>query len=201
MKRYLIKGSVILGLVVLASSSLFAQSDKPQSRFSHKGVKAAIGAGSYEMRIGENLNERDWGLMSLGYGFSDRSTLWLSLTGGEYPKKVATAEAGWFGGIELAYQYKFRPQSRFQPYGKIGLGGYGQQEEDSNVTIAGGGLNFALGADYFFSKHFGIGVELSMKDIEFISESRTVNGNEIVSDLNPHLHRDAGGIMFTLTIQ
>ena len=86
MKRYLIKGSVILSLVVLANSSLFAQSDKPQPRFSHKGVKAANAARSYEMRSGEVLNERDWGLLSLGYGFSDRSTLWLSLTGGEYPK-------------------------------------------------------------------------------------------------------------------
>ena len=69
MKRYMIKGSVILSLLVLANSSLLAQSEKAQSRFSHKGVKVALGAGSYEMRAGEDLNERDWGLLSLGYGF------------------------------------------------------------------------------------------------------------------------------------
>ena len=201
MKRYLIESSVILSLAVFSISSLFAQSEKPQSRFSHKGLKAAIGTGTFEMRSGANLNDGNAGLLSLGYGFSSRSTLWLSLGGVEYPKKNANEKVTEFGGVELAYQYKFMPQSRFQPYGKIGLGGYGLHEKGTNLTILGGGFNLGLGADYFFSKHFGVGVELNFKDIEFIRQSETVNGKDIVSDLNPRLNRDSTGFLITLTIQ
>lgn len=197
MKRQLLKGIILISFIMLYGHSLHAQT-KPQ--FSHKGVKAALGFGNFDTPSGRS-GEDGAGMLSLGYGFSDRSTLWLTLTGTDNEANSATRIMTEFGGIELVYQYKFMPESKFQPYGKIGLGGYALQENGVDPTFLGGGFNFAIGADYFFSRHFGIGAELNFKDIEYVSQSRTVNGEEIVSDLRPHLNRDSRAFLITLTIQ
>lgn len=198
MKRQLLQGIILILALMLYGQSLSAQS-KP--RFSHKGIKAALGFGNIDMPSSTNSGDGGAGMLSLGYGFSDRSTLWLSLIGTDNDSRSATRIVTEFGGVELAYQYKFRPESKLQPYGKIGIGGYALQENGMDPTFLGGGFNFAIGADYFFSRHFGIGAELNFKDIEYFSESRTVNGNEIVSDLRPHLNRDSRAFLITLTIQ
>ena len=78
-------------------------------------------------------------------------------------------------------QYKFRPASKLQPYEKIGIGAYALQEKGTDPTFLGGGFNFAVGAYYFFSRHFGIGAEFIFKDIEYSKQSRTVYGDEIVT--------------------
>jgi len=201
MKRYLMKCSVILSLVLLANSSFSAQLENRQSRFSQKGIKAALGFGNVDMPSSTTSGDGGAGMLSLGYGFSERSTLWLSLIGTDTDSRSATRIVTEFGGIELAYQYKFRPESSFQPYGKVGVGAYALQENGTDPTFFGGGFNFAFGADYFFSRHFGIGAEFNFKDIEYSIESRTVNGDEIISDLRPHLNRDSRAFLITLTIQ
>ncbi len=198
MKRQLLQIITLMSVMMLYGHSLFAQ---PKQRFSHTGVKAALGFGNFDVPSSANSADDGAGMLSLGYGFSNRSTLWLSLIGTNSEAKSATRIVTEFGGVELAYQYKFRPESNFQPYGKIGVGAYALQENGTDPTLLGGGFNFALGADYFFSRHFGIGAELNFKDIEYISESRTVNGNEVVSDLRPHLNRDSRAFLITLTIQ
>jgi len=198
MKRQLLQGIILISALMLYGQSLSAQS-KP--RFSHKGIKAALGFGNVNMPSSANSGDDGAGMLSLGYGFSDRSTLWLSLIGTDNEARSATQIMTKFGGVELAYQYKFRPESKLQPYGKIGIGGYALQENGTDPTLIGGGFNFAFGADYFFSRHFGIGAEFNFKDIEYSIESRTVNGEEIVSDLRQHLNRDARAFLITLTIQ
>ncbi len=198
MKRQLLSSIILISVVMLYSHSLFAQS---KTRFSHKGIKVALGAGNFDMPSSTTPEEHEAGMLSLGYGFSDRSTLWLTLIGADNESRSATQMMTEFGGIELAYQYKFMPESKFQPYGKIGVGAYALQENGTDPTLIGGGFNFAFGADYFFSRHFGIGAEFNFKDIEYSIESRTVNGDEIVSDLSPHLNRDSRAFLITLTIQ
>ncbi|MCH7754973.1 porin family protein [candidate division KSB1 bacterium] len=198
MKRQLLQGIVLISALMLYGQSLSAQS-KP--RFSHKGIKAALGFGNIDMPSSTTSGDGGAGMLSLGYGFSERSTLWLSLIGTDNDSRSATRIVTEFGGIELAFQYKFRPESSFQPYGKVGVGAYALQENGTDPTFFGGGFNFAIGADYFFSRHFGIGAELNFKDIEYSKQSRTVNGDEIVSDLRPHLNRDSRAFLITLTIQ
>ncbi len=198
MKRQLLQGIVLISALMLYGQSLSAQS-KP--RFSHKGIKAALGFGNIDMPSSTTSGDGGAGMLSLGYGFSDRSTLWLSLIGTDNDSRSATRIVTEFGGIELAFQYKFRPESSFQPYGKVGVGAYALQENGTDPTFFGGGFNFAIGADYFFSRHFGIGAEFNFKDIEYSKQSRTVNGDEIVSDLRPHLNRDSRAFLITLTIQ
>ncbi|MCH8874389.1 porin family protein [candidate division KSB1 bacterium] len=198
MKRQLLQGIILISALMLYGQSLSAKS-KP--RFSHKGIKAALGFGNVDMPSSTTSGDGGAGMLSLGYGFSERSTLWLSLIGTDTDSRSATRIVTEFGGIELAYQYKFRPESSFQPYGKVGVGAYALQENGTDPTLIGGGFNFAFGADYFFSRHFGIGAEFNFKDIEYSIESRTVNGEEIVSDLRPHLNRDSRAFLITLTIQ
>ena len=198
MKRQLLQGIILISAMMLYGHSLFAQ---PKTRFSHKGIKVALGVGNFDMPSSTTPEENGSGMLSLGYGFSDRSTLWLSLIGTDNESRSATQIVTEFGGAELVFQYKFRPESSFQPYGKIGVGAYGLQENGTDPTLIGGGFNFAFGADYFFSRHFGIGAEFNFKDIEYSIESRTVNGDEIVSDLRPHLNRDSRAFLLTLTIQ
>ena len=198
MKRQLLQGIVLISALMLYGQSLSAQS-KP--RFSHKGIKAALGFGNIDMPSSTTSGDGGAGMLSLGYGFSERSTLWLSLIGTDNDSRSATRIVTEFGGIELAFQYKFRPESSFQPYGKVDVGAYALQENGTDPTFFGGGFNFAIGADYFFSRHFGIGAELNFKDIEYSKQSRTVNGDEIVSDLRPHLNRDSRAFLITLTIQ
>ena len=198
MKRQILQGIVLISALMLYGQSLSAQS-KP--RFSHKGIKAALGFGNIDMPSSTTSGDGGAGMLSLGYGFSERSTLWLSLIGTDNDSRSATRIVTEFGGIELAYQYKFRPESSFQPYGKIGIGGYALQENGMDPTFWGAGFNFAIGADYFFSRHFGIGAELNFKDIEYFSQSRTVNGNEIVSDWSPHLNRECMAFLIALTLQ
>lgn len=93
------------------------------------------------------------------------------------------------------------PQSRLQPYGKIGIGAYELDATKINVARRGGGINVALGADFFLSRHFGFGVEAFFKDIEYTKLVQGGAGGEIERDITPSLNRDSRGLMLTLTIQ
>ena len=202
MKMTRIKSFLFVNCIVLFSAlTLFAQQEKPVSRFSHKGLKGAVGLGSFENEFGDKLNDGAAGSLSLGYGFSERFTLWLSLVGVEHPQNSVNRKATDFGGGDLSVQYKLLPQSRIQPYGKIGVGVYGIGEQGSGVVFLGGGIAFAVGADWFFSRHVGLGAELQFKNIDYSKEKRRVGGNDIVTEINPRLDGKSTGLMFTLTIQ
>ena len=106
-----------------------------------------------------------------------------------------------FGGIELNLQHKFEIESRFQPYGKVGFGVYGLHEQNSDIAMVGAGLNIAIGVDYLFSRHFGVGAEFAFKKLDYYRESRETEQGELFTDLNPALNGDAAGFMLTLMIQ
>jgi len=99
MKRQLLQGIVLISALMLYAHSLSAHS-KP--RFSHKGIKAALGFGNVDMPSSTNSGEHEAGMLSLGYGFSERSTLWLSLIGTDNDSRSATRMVTEFGGVELA---------------------------------------------------------------------------------------------------
>ncbi|HEX9653426.1 MAG TPA: hypothetical protein VGA99_06925, partial [bacterium] len=77
MRRNLTVAMISLALV-LFFRSVQAQEQKPASRFSHKGIKAAIGVGRLENDFGEKLDDGAGGLLNLGYGFDDHFTLWMT---------------------------------------------------------------------------------------------------------------------------
>lgn len=188
--------------VTLFSGNAFAQS-KADSLFSHKGFKFNFGLGETRVPSEDSFDKVGWGDINLGYGISSRSTFWLGVKGGEVKDVDLDEPKHFFGGLELTYQYKFISDASFQPYGKIGFGAYGIGFDDNpDRVIAGGGLTGAVGFDYFFSKRFGIGLELNLKDIVMVSETIKVNGGDDVErDLEPHLNRDSRTLMVTFTIQ
>jgi outer membrane protein W len=99
-------------------------------------------------------------------------------------------------------QYKFITDSRLQPYGKVGWGVYGLREKDVDVTKIGTGFAFAVGADYFFSRNFGFGVEVNYKFLNYTEESRKVGDDDWQTfDLDPALNGNSLSVVLTFTIQ
>ncbi|MFQ5706332.1 MAG: outer membrane beta-barrel protein [bacterium] len=199
-----------LSLGLFAVSTGLAQTEKPASRFSPKGIKVAVGAGSLQPNSDQALNEGDAGFLSLGYGFTDHISLWLAVVGADHTlKNAATGQqdkasdesTSSFAGIELNLQHKFATRSRFQPYGKIGVGFYGLEDKLSDETLLGAGLNLGLGLDFFFAKHFGVGAEFTFKKLNYSHKSMKVAGGDLVSELDRKLDGDTSGFMITLTIQ
>ncbi|NIR49273.1 porin family protein [candidate division KSB1 bacterium] len=188
-------------IFVLALASLLSAQEQTSARFSHKGIKGLVAFGRFENDFGRELNDGEGGSLSLGYGFSDKFTLWLTALGVEHPQNAVNHSVTDFAGLELNLQYKFLADTPIQPYGKVGVGFYAFEEQGTEVTVTGGGLALGLGADYFFSKHFGIGAELMIKNIEFDKQRRHVPGNKVVSDSNAELEGESIGFMITLTIQ
>ena len=161
-------------------------------------MKAIVGLGAFE-NSQSILEDGQAVSLGLGYGINQKFTIWFALTGAEHPgaNNVITE----FDGGEISLQYKFMPESRLQPYGKIGIGGYQLKDRGSDEKTRGGGFNFAVGSDYFLSKHFGLGAELIFKNIEYSSRSRQVAEGELITDIDPSIDGQSFGFLITFTIQ
>lgn len=179
----------------------YSQEIDPAARFSHRGLKFNLGSGGFEMTPERQLNDGEGGMLSLGYGFANRFTLWLTLVGSEHLTNSLDSRITNFGGVEINLQHKLNPHSRWQPYGKVGAGLYGLEEEHSNISLIGGGINLALGLDFFFAKHFGVGAELMLKKLDYFSERQKTNAGDVITDIHPDLNGDTVGFMLTFTIQ
>jgi len=187
---------LILNLNVLQAQ----EAEKPKGP-SHKGFKATMALGGMRIPKESRFEDGQTVNLSLGYGFSNSSTLWLTVQGTEFKDKTAGDEVNEYNGLELSYQYRFMPEATLQPYGRVGLGAQIWKVRDSDTSVIGPAISVALGADYFFTRHFGIGAELFFKDIEFTEQVVDGPGGEVTTKLDQNLNRDSRGFMFTLTIQ
>jgi hypothetical protein len=107
-------------------------------------------------------------LLRAGYSFNRVFSLELSIGGANHETSVQAIDAN-VGLVQLFLHYRFAPGHAFRPYVKGGLGGYSVELEDNNtsVRIEGGGVPFGAGFDYFFSRHFSLGVDLTYNVIEY----------------------------------
>jgi outer membrane protein W len=200
---------ILIALLVMYTGNLDAQEGKTDSsRFSHTGLKASIAFGIASASSDLNLKTGNVLSFSLGYGFSNNLTFWLSYGRAKHQNKQTTDSDAVFNNpvrgnqYKADLQYKFRSQSRLQPYGKVGWGVYSMSEENVDVTKIGTGFAFAVGADYFFSRHFGFGVEVNYKILNYTEESRKVGDDEWKDfDLDPILNGNSLSIVITFTIQ
>lgn len=197
MSRFLFGSAIICYLGTVS----FAQERASESRFSHKGLKAAIATASFDMIDERGLEEGEGGSLSIGYGFSDRFSIWATFLGSEHESSIREGNLYDFGGVELNFQHKFETEQNLQPYGKLGFGVYALEQRGSNAVLIGAGINLGLGVDYFFSRHFGIGAELMYKKLDYFEQSEDVGRGDLVTDLDPNLNGDTLGFMLTLTIQ
>ncbi len=200
------KCSVVRVLAALAVAgclvgNIKAQEKEKAPQFSHKGLKASIASLSIDMTDERNLNEGEGGALNLGYGFTDRFSLWLTLLGSEHHSRLPGQSDFDFGGVEVSIQHKFETRSRWQPYGRLGAGVYGLEEKSTDVALIGAGINVGLGIDFFFSKHVGVGAEASFRKLDYFKESLGQAGDDIIRDVNPDLNGDAAAFMLTLTFQ
>jgi hypothetical protein len=195
--------AVLFVVLCVAMPALAGEGDNADktSRFSHKGLKGALGLGEFGASRETQLRDGQAVSLNLGYGFSDKTTLWLSVNGAEHRSELNPELITEFGALEINLQYKFRAEARLQPYGKVGLGGYTMRQQMPDITQIGGGFALALGSDYFFSRHFGIGAELIFKDIKYSREAVKTSGGDVTRDLRPRLNRDSFGFLFTITVQ
>lgn len=107
-------------------------------------------------------------LLRTGYSFNRVFSLELSLGVANHETSVQAIDAR-FGFAQLFAHYRFSPARAFRPYIKGGLGGYTLDLDNNNgrVRIEGGGVPFGAGFDYFFSRHFSLGVDLTHNVIEY----------------------------------
>jgi len=200
------KCAIFILLSLFYSATSFAQPGKAQDdhndlRFSPRGLKASLSSLSVGMTDERNVDDGEGAALSLGYGFTDRFTLWLTLLGSEHNSKATGASQMYFGGLELSVQHKFQTDTRWQPYGRIGGGVYSLRNKGTDVELIGAGLTIGLGVDFFFSKHVGVGAELSFKKLDYFEERTPEAGGDFLKELNPDLNGDAGAFMLTLTLQ
>jgi hypothetical protein len=100
--------------------------------------------------------------------------------------------------VELGAQYKFRPHEKFRPYGKLGLGTYFLGSEGVNA-LNGGGVNWALGAEYRLWRFLSIGAELFWKDFDYTKQAVDKDLKDF-NDLDEPLLGNTKGIMINFTL-
>jgi len=185
----------------LTASAQDQPAAKESARFSHTGLKAFVGTTSFEMIAERGLKAGEGGSLGLGYGFTERFSLWLNLFGSKHAPEESEEATFEFSGLELTLQQKFETNAPFQPYGKLGFGIYGLDDTTSPEALVGAGLSVGLGVDFFFSRHLGIGAEVVYKKLDYFQRSLTTPEGELLTNLSPLLNGDTVGFMLTFTVQ
>jgi hypothetical protein len=200
----MMKALPLLAGVVLAFFSFenVAAQEKAGPEISNIGLKFNLGLGSQKFTDAQELKENGAGSLSLGYGVSQYVTLWLSAQAGTFQSAIVPQQESDFVGLELLVQYKLRPGKKFRPYGKAGLGAYFLGTNYSHVgrpgeVLTGGGIAWALGAEYRLFRVLAIGAELYWKDLEY--KRRRLGDGDFV-DLPRAIQGDTHGIMLNFTL-
>jgi hypothetical protein len=137
--------------------------------------------------------------LCLGYGVSQRVTFWLGMNGSNHVHELDKDRESKIVGVELGMQYKFRPHEKFRPYGKLGLGTYFYGLQDGEGTVLnGGGVAWALGAEYRLARFFSIGAEVFWKDFDYTQQAKEVDGD--YTDLPEPITGNTKGIMINFTL-
>lgn len=161
------------------------------------GLKLNFGLGSQRIRASEELEQGDVKALGLGYGFTERVTVWLGVEQSEHTREVnPDLEAG-FVGIELGLEYKLRPDRKFRPYGKAGVGTFFLGSE--GTTLNGNGVTAGLGAEYRLARHFAVGAEFFWKDFRFTREQ--VGEGDDLEELEPPVPGNSNGFLLHFTLQ
>jgi opacity protein-like surface antigen len=163
---------------------------------SNIGLKLTLGLGSQEVPASQNLKKGDLASLSLGYGVSQRVTLWLGVEVSEHTHELDPQLESDLVGIGLGVQYKLRPHQKFRPYGKFGLGTFflGSQ----GTVLNGGGVTWGLGAEYRLARFLSVGAEFFWKDFDYTK--RQIGKDNDFEDLESPILGNTKGFMLTFTL-
>lgn len=178
-------------------ATLPARADDKNSNI---GLKLNLGLGSQDVTKDRNLEKGEAASLSLGYGVSQRITLWLGADVSKHQQELDPTRENDLVGIQLGMQYKFRPYEKFRPYGKLGLGTNFLGTEDGLGTVLnGGGVNWALGAEYRLARFLSVGAEVFWKDFDYTKQRIGDDKNDF-TDLPDPLTGNTKGIMINFTL-
>ncbi|MGH7492805.1 MAG: outer membrane beta-barrel protein [bacterium] len=183
-------------VLICAFESTMAQ-DKPEPKNSNIGLKLNLGLGSQDFTAAQELEEDGAASLNLGYGVSQRVTLWLGAQSGEFQHTNDAQFTSHWVGLEFDVQYKFRPEQKFRPYGKIGLGTAFLGNKETDIVLNGGGVTWALGAEYRLTRFLSVGGEFYWKDFEYRQQQV---GEDDFKDLPSALEGDTRGFMLNFTL-
>jgi len=187
-RRKLIECFVITGLVLaFASPSATAHEVKRD-----RGFYLGTSLGGSSLHVDEDPDAvfqlRDGGGgMTLEAGYSFNRVFSLEVVAAAYGFETTdpTIDAG-VGTFQIFAHYQFRPGHQFRPFVKGGFGGYGLRLEQgsANVSVSGGGLAFGGGADYFFTRHFAMGFDLTHNIINYDKLEIGLDGNTAGTEID-----------------
>ena len=188
-------------LSAMMAANARADEGNADERFSPRGIKAAITLGGLTPSSTQDLKDGGGGGLRFGYGFNEHVTLWANMTGSEHEREKDALGNGIksdVGGLELCVQYAIRTDSRVQPYGRFGFGGYSIEDRKSHDAWVGGGVTFGVGADYLFSKHWAVGAEMTYRGVDYTQGRVGKKGD--FRDLAKTIDGDASGFALSLTV-
>lgn len=194
-------GKMILAIAVLMAINLatFAPA-RANDKNSNIGLKLNLGFGSQDVAKDRNLEKGEAAALSLGYGVSQRITLWLGADASKHQQELDSNREYDLVGIQLGMQYKFRPHEKFRPYGKIGLGANFLGTDDGLETVlSGGGVNWALGAEYRLVRFLSVGMEVFWKDFDYTQQRIGGDKNDF-TDLPDPINGNTRGVMINFTL-
>jgi opacity protein-like surface antigen len=192
MKSKLILMIATLATICLSIASPAAADDKN----SNIGLKLNLGLGSLDVPASQNLEKGDAASLSLGYGVSQRVTIWLGAEVSKHTHELDPQLESDLVGIELGVQYKLRPYQKLRPYGKFGLGTFFLGSE--GTVLNGGGVTWGLGAEYRLARFLSVGAEFFWKDFDYTKQQ--IGKDSDFEDLESPILGNTKGFMLTFTL-
>lgn len=191
------KSKLILMIATLATMCLsIASPAAADGKNSNIGLKLNLGLGSQDVPQSQNLEKGDLASLSLGYGVSQRVTIWMGAEVSKHTHELDSKLESDLVGIELGVQYKLRPNQKFRPYGKFGLGMFFLGSE--GTVLNGGGVTWGLGAECRLARLISVGAEFFWKDFDY-TKLQIGKDNDFEKLENPILGNTKGFILnFTI---
>jgi len=171
---------------------------KADDKNSNVGLKLNLGLGSKDVPAEQKLERGEAASLSLGYGVSQHVTLWLGAEVSGHKHEMIDSLENSIVGVELGVQYKFRPHQKFRPYGKLGFGTYFLGAEGVNA-LNGGGVNWAVGAEYRLWRFLSVGAELFWKDYDYTQQA-VDNELKDFKNLEEPIPGNTRGLMINFTL-
>ncbi|MGH7598487.1 MAG: outer membrane beta-barrel protein [bacterium] len=191
------KSKMVLIIAALAAwCSCFVMPAAADDKNSNIGLKLNLSLGSQDVPASQNLEKGDWAALSLGYGVSQRVTIWLGAEASKHTHELDPKVESDFVGIALGVQYKLRPHQKLRPYGKFGLGTFflGSQ----GTVLNGGGVTWGLGAEYRLARFLSVGAEFFWKDFDYTK--RQIGKDNDFEDIESPILGNTRGFMLNFTI-
>lgn len=141
--------------------------ERSESKYSNIGLKLNLGLGTQDVAPSQNLERGQIAALSLGYGVSQHVTLWLGVDAAKHAYEQFPERESDIVGLQLGVQYKLRPHKKFRPYGAFGLGTFFLGNEETDTVLNGGGVTWALGAEYRLARFLTVGADFFWKDFDY----------------------------------